>query len=409
MRTPPRSSGNLPPYLMTSDPASFARKTIIERKAQIIARVMADHDYSGEIVDKLTMFRDEILHPDHGSSIIQPLSETGDDAAFWNAALAAYEGHSWLEVPWYFAETYFYRRLLEATGYFIPPTGGRDPFAPQKRAQEASAVRQLAAIWPGIAAVAGDAGFLSLLHACLWGNRADLSNFTIDQQAVGDTVADRANILIDHTDAARSLLADGIDEVAFVNDNVGADSLFDLVLADYLLTQGWVQHVTFHLKNRPFFVSDAMPQDIERMIDLLLAPPAEAGASADAGASVAELGSRLSEALAERRLTLTTHPFWTQCLGFRDMPDAVRAPLQRADLVILKGDVNYRRLLDDRHWPPSTPLAIAAADFPRPFLVLRTLKGEIIAGLKPGQAECLAAEDPTWLINGLRGLIQLEM
>ena len=406
MRTPPQSSDTLPPYLMTSDPASFARKTIVERKAQIIARVMADHDYPDEVVARLTAFRDEIRHPDGGSSVIRPLSETGGNAAFWNAALAAYPGRSWLEVPWYFAETYFYRRLLEATGYFMEPAGCRDPFAPQKRAQEASAVRQLAAIRPGIAAIPGDSRFPTLLHACLWGNRTDLSNFTIDQQAVGDTAADVVNILIDHTDAVRSLLVGGVNEVAFINDNVGADSLFDLVLADYLLSRGWAQRVTFHLKNQPFFVSDAMPPDIERVIDLLRAADAEA--SADAVASVTELGHRLGVALAEERLTLMTHPFWTQCLGFRDMPDAVRAPLQRADLVILKGDVNYRRLLDDRHWPPSTPLAIAAADFPRPFLVLRTLKGEIIAGLEPGQAERLTAEDPTWLINGLRGLIHLE-
>jgi uncharacterized protein with ATP-grasp and redox domains len=395
---------------MTSDPASFARKTIVERKAQIIARVIADHDYPGETVDRLAAFRDEILHPDHGSSAILALSETGGEAAFWNAALAAYEGHSWLEVPWYFAETYFYRRLLEATGYFVPPTGGQDPFAPQKRTQGASAVKQLCAFWPGIPATASDARFLTLLHACLWGNRADLSNFTIDQQAVGDTAADRANILIDHTDAVRRLLARGVNEVAFVNDNVGADCLFDLVLADYLLTQGWAQRVTFHLKNQPFFVSDAMPQDIELVVDLLqTAASVYRVASADAGASVAELGHRLGVALEEQRLTLTTHPFWTQCLGFRDMPDAVRSPLERADLVILKGDVNYRRLLDDRHWPPSTPLSVAGDDFPRPFLVLRTLKGEIIAGLEPGQAERLSAEDPTWLINGLRGLIHLEM
>ncbi len=408
MPTPRQHSDKLPPYLMTSDPASFARQTIIERKAQIIARVIADHAYPGEIVARLIAFKDEIRRPDGGSSVIQSLSETGGDAAFWNTALAAYEGRSWLEVPWYFAETYFYRRLLEATGYFTEPAGCQDPFAPQKQAQEAAAVSQLAGIWPGIAAIPGDARFVPLLHACLWGNRADLSNFTINQRAVGDTVADLVNILIDHTDAVHSLLAGGASEVAFVNDNVGADSLFDLVLADHLLAQGWAQRVTFHLKNQPFFVSDAMPQDIRRMTHLLQAPGTDASASADAGASVAELGNRLGKALAERRLTLTTDPFWTQCLGFRDMSIAVRAPLQRADLVILKGDVNYRRLLDDRHWPPSTPLAIAADDFPRPFLVLRTLKGEIIAGLEPGQAEHLAAEDPTWLINGLRGLIHLE-
>ena len=157
MPTPPQSSSHLPPYLMTSDPASFARKTIVERKAQIIARVIADHDYNGVIVARLNAFRGEILHPGGGSSTIQPLSETSHNAAFWNTALAAYEGRSWLEVPWYFAETYFYRRLLEATGYFIPPLEGRDPFAPQKQAQESSAVRQLADVWPGIAAIPSDA------------------------------------------------------------------------------------------------------------------------------------------------------------------------------------------------------------------------------------------------------------
>jgi hypothetical protein len=48
-----------------------------------------------------------------------------------------------------------------------------------------------------------------------------------------------------------------------------------------------------------------------------------------------------------------------------------------------------------------------AAYFPASFLVLRTLKGEIMIGLGPGQPEQLAAEDPTWLINGKRGIIQL--
>jgi hypothetical protein len=89
------------------------------------------------------------------------------------------------------------------------------------------------------------------------------------------------------------------------------------------------------------------------------------------------------------------------------MSPPLRADLAGADLVILKGDVNYRRLVDDRHWPHSALLEDVAGDFPRPFLVLRTLKGEIMVGLSPGQAEKLAAEDSAWLINGKRGIIQL--
>ena len=89
------------------------------------------------------------------------------------------------------------------------------------------------------------------------------------------------------------------------------------------------------------------------------------------------------------------------------MPDqaALQTELSGSGLVILKGDVNYRRLLDDRHWPHTTPLKEVAAFFPAPFLVLRTLKGEIQVGLAPGQAEALSAEDPNWLINGQRGLV----
>jgi hypothetical protein len=49
------------------------------------------------------------------------------------------------------------------------------------------------------------------------------------------------------------------------------------------------------------------------------------------------------------------------------------------------------------------------AYFPAPFVAVRTLKGEIMVGLQPGQADALQAEDPTWLINGKRGVIQLVL
>jgi hypothetical protein len=76
--------------------------------------------------------------------------------------------------------------------------------------------------------------------------------------------------------------------------------------------------------------------------------------------------------------------------------------------MIIKGDVNYRRMLDDRHWPYETPIAEAAGYFPAPFVLLRTLNGEIMLGLQPGQAQAFEKEDPAWLIDGRRGIIQLH-
>ncbi len=81
--------------------------------------------------------------------------------------------------------------------------------------------------------------------------------------------------------------------------------------------------------------------------------------------------------------------------------------LEQADLTIVKGDANYRRVLEDRHWPHTTRLEDAPPSLPRPYLLMRTLKSELMIGLEPGKAGELSAEDPKWLLNGRRGLIHL--
>ncbi len=382
----------LPPPLMTSEPGSFARSTIVERKPQIIAQVLADHDYPAEIVAALHAFWDEIA-----SQPMQPLREPAPDTALWNAELARYAGRAWLDAPWYFAETFFYRKLLQAVRYLQPgPWQERDPFGPQKRQQEADAVARLAASWEQLAHLPAEALFETLLHSALWGNRADLSNLTVTEQAQAGLAArdERHLLLIDHTAEVHALLAAGVPRVDFITDNVGLDSLFDLALADFLLAHGWAQQVVLHLKDRPFFVSDAMPRDIDAALGLMAAH-----------AATAALAGRLAEAQRAGRLVLQTNPFWTSFLMLRDMPAALRADMAQAALVIVKGDVNYRRLLDDRHWPATTRMEEVTGYFPTSFVALRTLKGEIMVGLAPGEADRLFAEDPGWLINGKRGVI----
>lgn len=381
---------------MTSELGSFARHTIVERKPQIIQRVIEDNDYPHSVLQALALFREEIA-----SQPIRPLNEQAADVAFWNEMLAAHRGKTWLEVPWYFAETFFYRRLLEAVRYNQPGPGrGQDPFARQKREQEELAVNRLARGWQQLAGVEPHVAFEALLHSCLWGNRADLSNFTVSVQAHSGLTAcqERHNIIIDHTLETRELLTRPVQRVAFINDNVGLDVLFDLALADFLLVQEWAQEIAFHLKDRPFFVSDAMITDVQEMLSLLQTVP---------DLATRQLGTRLGDHLETGRLVMRDDPFWTSCLMFPQIPPSLQDELGDSDLVILKGDVNYRRLLSDLHRPHTTCLQQVAAYFPAPFLVLRTLKGEIMVGLEPGQAEKLAAQDPTWLINGKRGIIHL--
>jgi uncharacterized protein with ATP-grasp and redox domains len=386
----------LPPYLMTSTPNSFARHTIVERKPQIIRQVIADNDYPPQVTAALDNLLNEIA-----SQSMQPLQESATDVDFWNTEVAKYTGRTWLEVPWYFAETYFYRKLLEVVGYFQPgERQGLNPFEKQKRGQIAGDIQKLAIEWEQLSALEPETRFEALLHSCLWGNRADLSNFTIMEKGRGGLAAhtERHLILIDHTQEIHKLLSGGVPRVDFICDNVGSDILFDLGLTDFLLTQGWVKEVHLNLKNQPFFVSDAMPADVLLSIDWLKKSP---------NTATRDWGQRLEENLTERRLILETDPFWATYLSFRRMPTHLRQSLAGSAVVLIKGDVNYRRLLEDRDWPHTTRMEDVCSYFPAPFATLRTLKGEIMVGLEPGQAEELQAADPTWLINGKRGVIQL--
>jgi uncharacterized protein with ATP-grasp and redox domains len=407
------SKDNLPPLLMTSEPGSFARYTILERKPKILQRVVDDNARAtdGRYVPSMVQAL-EALRREMAGQRLAPLSEKVPDVPAWNDALARYHGKTWLEVPWYFAEAFFYRRVLEAVHYFQPCSWqGQDPFGPQKREHEAIAVQRMSASWGLLTTLDAGAVLNLLLHSCLWGNRADMSYHSVAVQAKGglSVEAERNLLLIDHTEQAKALLATGLRRVDVIADNAGMELLADLVLADHLLGKGWAQEMVFHLKDRPFFVSDAMIADVWTLIDSLQTWPEDA---------MRGLGNRLHEYIDSQRLRLmddgAAHGlggFWTSHFTFNALPARLLAELKRADLLILKGDANYRRLLGDRHWPHTTDLKQAVArltnHFPIPFLTLRTLKAEIMVGLQPGQAEALAAEDPQWLINGKRGLIQL--
>ena len=379
---------------MTSEAGSFAEKTIVERKPQILREVGRAHPYPPDILAALDALTAEIV-----GAPIQPLSENAPDVELWNKVWRQYRGRTWRDAPWYWAETFFYRRLMQAVRFYQPgPWRDVDPFAPQKAAQLTAALPTFVALLQRPQHRSAEA-LSEMLHDALWGNRADLSNRTVTARA-DDGLAGRQThrLLID--DSARiwtQITGAPPGRIDIIHDNSGLELLLDLRLADFLLQTNLAQEVRLHLKQMPFFISDAMRRDLEHTLDRLAAhsPPGKA------------LAQRLRAAMDENRLTVRDDPFWSSCFSYRRLPPRIHAELAQSRLTLLKGDVNYRRLLDDRHWPYTAHLSEIAADFPAPFVALRTLKGELIVDLQPGQAEALRRQDPTWMINGKRGVIQL--
>jgi len=397
------SSSDLPPPLRGTEPGTFTHQTIAERWPRIAGRVIAENDFPDAINAQVQDLRDDLP-----GGTIRPLDETGaPDAALWADWVELYRGQGWLEAPWFFGETYFYRRLLAATGYFREGPGWKhDPFTYQKDQGLVQAANGIRALAQARAAALdrkedGRSRLSRLFRAALWGNQADLSMWGAGEEGPDhrDTEQAEEHLLADDTTAALDPLA-ALDRPARVDvwaDNAGFELVSDLALIDGLLATETVGRVVVHLKVHPTFVSDATIGDVHDTLSAL----AEAE-----DAAVRQLAERLRTALVTGRLRLQDAWTWTSPLRGRAFPSSVRAELARADLLISKGDANYRRLLGDRHWDFTTPFQEAAAPLPVPVLALRTLKSKVAAGLTPVQVDRLDQEDPDWAVNGRWGLIQ---
>lgn len=394
---------DLPEPLRGTEGDTFTQHTIVTRWPRIAARIIEENSYAAPINDRIQALRDDIPH-----EAIRPIDDPeAPDEALWAKYVEPHRGKSWLEAPWFFCETYFYRRILEAAGYFQSGSGWkRDPFADQKERGLSQAADQIRMLARGRATAFDRAEderpvLTRLLRTALWGNQADLSMWGADEDALDHlgTGREEEHLLADDTAAVLDHL-ETLDRPARVDvwaDNAGFELFSDLALIDGLLATETVGRVVVHLKVHPTFVSDATIDDVHDTLDAL--------AGAD-DAAVRELAGRLREAMATGRLRLRDAWAWTSPLRGRDFSTAVRAALARSDLLVSKGDANYRRLVGDRHWPFTTPFGVAAASMPVPVLALRTLKSEVAAGLSSDQVARLDEEDPDWLVNGEWGVIQ---
>ncbi len=379
----------IPPPLLGLE--GFAHFTVTQRLPAIARQVIVDNNFSTPINSNLEQLNNELI-----SGYIPPLiDDSGADVAAWQGYIAPYQGQRWVDVPWFLAETYFYRSLLEITNYFRPgESQGVDPFEVQKRQGFHSSLDSIVAVCDRLN---NELQLPELLYFALWGNRVDLSLWSsqIDRSRF-DIHSQLAHILVNDAPKVAELLANSNGRIDIVIDNAGFELFCDLCLVDFLLARGVASQVNLHLKPYPTFVSDATIKDLHETKSFL---------AAFHHPTVASLGARLQEHVVNGHLTMKTDDFWTSPLAFWEMPAHLTSELSN-NLIIIKGDANYRRLLGDRDWDYTTNFADIVSYLPSPMVALRTLKSEVVAGIKAEQMTELKQTDPDWLINGQWGLIQ---
>lgn len=399
------------PVIVSSAPGSFARSVLAERHPALIQQVRDAFPWSPRRHRAL-----DALLRSCTEGVVEPLGPDAHDRERWDAWGGEYFGRSWFDVPFLWSESFFYRRLLEAVGYFAQgPWQGTDPFAPFKRAElRGSLVDDELAALDALVGRPADERAAAYLQGSLWGNRADLG-FTVGSRDTGGPGGsgdgaggeDPPPLVADDSESLWSLLptgpastgraSGGARSVHVVADNAGRELIPDLVLIDHLLTTGRADDVVLHVKPYPYYVSDATMADVIDCVRRI----------AEASGSAGEAGKRLWAAMGDGRLAVRAHAFYCAPFPYSEMPDDLRREFAGAALTIVKGDLNYRRLVGDRLWSPTTPFAGRTAHFPGPVAALRTLKSDVIVGLDPRTVARLEDTDRAWRTSGTYGLVQV--
>ncbi|KAF1986021.1 DUF89-domain-containing protein [Aulographum hederae CBS 113979] len=400
------------------------------------------------IVEKLAKLKYELQHDRQ----LTPLDDDGQpDIVGYNKELEQLGNPKWFNVPWLYAECYLYRRI---STFFSLTTSSKwknyDIFARQKMATFKSsrpAVLELAARYKDIVTelesgaaqekksdeevkAAEKILFTEMAEICLWGNATDLSlltNLSYEdiQKLQGSKARKEAekNILANDLDAAFQMLlkaqSSGKQErrIDIVLDNAGFELFVDLILAGYLLSAGLATTVVLHPKNIPWFVSDVVPSDFSDLLGALADPQAfytslsddekHAGKKAEPlkeeeVAQLKFLFERWAQFHGNGRLVIRPNGFWTEGGSYWRLPGTAKellGDLRESELVVFKGDLNYRKLTADvsAWWDPTTPFPEAIGPLGPGsgirVLALRTCKADVVVGLPKGEDERLRATD----------------
>ena len=217
--------------------------------------------------------------------------------------------------------------------------------------------------------------FMEMCEICLWGNATDLSlltSLTYDdiQKLQGADARKKAeeNILVNDLPAAYEVLKGAYNtgkeqrRVDIILDNAGFELFVDLILAGYLLASGLATQVTLRPKSIPWFVSDVIPADFASLLSALANPQDFYSTMEEHSAQVSEPLSQKEESdlrflfqhwadlHAAGQLLLRPHNFWTSAHSYWHLPQIeplLHQDLKDSELVIFKGDLNYRKLTAD--------------------------------------------------------------
>lgn len=288
--------------------------------------------------------------------------------------------------PFFESEVLFYHALLAQKKYF---SNHYDFFATEKKdslenSREAFIKKLSELPSPGTQDGFTLKTFRICIQYCLSANTSDLSQLNAKERFVYE-VKD-LNLLHDDTEVLFQYLNANKKFKRFdiICDNAGKELFSDLYLACYFLSNNIVENVVFHLKPYPFFVSDATKEDFGFMMNAIMQHDGT------------ERAAQCNNYIHEGKIEIEDDMFWAAPLCFKEMPESkLREQLCNSDLIIVKGDLNYRRLVEDRNWSHTDSFLERTKGVfgDVPIFAPRVLKSDVLVGVSEAAYQTAKSSD----------------
>ncbi|KAF4968885.1 hypothetical protein FSARC_3784 [Fusarium sarcochroum] len=353
------------------------------------------------------------------------------DIAAYNRLLLDMGKLTWLNCPWLYGECYLYRRVQLL---FSASSSWReyDVFKRQKDStlvKSQKAVQELASRFTQVIANPGQPVntldneparlvFVEMTELALWGNATDLSLLTNLSLEEIQTLQGRAAIEKSQRNIVDNDILDVWDylrktqstkpkrHIDIILDNAGFELFADVLYAAYLIESGLGTTITLHAKCFPWFVSDALPDDMDFLLEYLQS------------VGLKSLASQVKRYFELGLMCIEVHPFWTTGYSFHELKAEAPELFQRlhdSHLTIWKGDLNYRKLTRDGLWPYTTAFKYSLGPLGQgsgiKILALRTNKSDTCVGIESEQkVKSLHREAPGmgWVRNGKHAVISFS-
>lgn len=327
---------------------------------------------------------EKIRRPYHDYSVPKKkkLHKSNDDRLNKSSALEEFFDNA----PFFESEILFYHVLLAQKKYF---SNQYDFFATEKKDSLENSrekfIENLNALFSsGTQKELDKQIFRKNIRYCLSANTSDLSQLNAKERF--DYRVEDIRILHDDTDILFAYISEKKHFKCFdiICDNAGKELFSDLYLACYLLFNNIVEKVVFHLKPYPFFVSDATKEDFGFMMNAIT----QYGGI--------ESARQCKEYIRKGNIEIDDDAFWASHYCFKDMPHGkLRSRMRKSDLIIVKGDLNYRRLVEDRDWSYTDSFAKRTRDVfgNAPIFAPRVLKSDVLVGISEAAYQTAKSND----------------